>query len=432
MGLYYKLKSDKHSSVLENAEKMEVSIDLDQPGIPERLKLIHLTEEDLKIIKSAQPLVQKYIDKIVKAFYDAILQVQELRDIIEKHSTVQRLQKTLRVHLIEMFQGNINKNFVEKRLQIASTHYRIGLEHGWYIGSFQNIQNALNDILFQEIGRKEEVRIISAAISKILSFEQQIVLEAYENETIRRLNEQYQNGQHDLKEQMVQISEGLVTLAEETQASVESLGFNLQKTDEMAVESSREASYAESSAAEGQKKLGILIRDVKMIATRTKEMMETIENLSDSSRQIEDVVLSVKEIADQTNLLALNSAIEAARAGEYGRGFSIVSQEIRKLSEETKKLAGQIQSMLSASGQYNLDVKNSLIQVDSAIHSGLGSAEEAGQSFQQITATVKQSKQTALTVQGHIAELVNTVKEIETASAGVAAAAEKLHNAAGI
>ncbi|KYC58804.1 MAG: protoglobin domain-containing protein [Heyndrickxia faecalis] len=263
MGLYYKLKSDKHSSVLENAEKMEVSIYLDQPGIPERLKLIHLTEEDLKIIKSAQPLVQKYIDKIVKAFYDAILQVQELRDIIEKHSTVERLQKTLRVHLIEMFQGNINKNFVEKRLQIASTHYRIGLEHGWYIGSFQNIQNALNDILFQEIGRKEEVRIISAAISKILSFEQQIVLEAYENETIRRLNEQYQNGQHDLKEQMVQISEGLVALAEETQASVESLGFNLQKTDEMAVESSREASYAESSAAEGQKKLGILIRDVK-------------------------------------------------------------------------------------------------------------------------------------------------------------------------
>lgn len=328
MGLYYKLKSDKHSSVLENAEKMEVSIDLDQPGIPERLKLIHLTEEDLKIIKSAQPLVQKYIDKIVKAFYDAILQVQELRDIIEKHSTVERLQKTLRVHLIEMFQGNINKNFVEKRLQIASTHYRIGLEHGWYIGSFQNIQNALNDILFQEIGRKEEVRIISAAISKILSFEQQIVLEAYENETIRRLNEQYQNGQHDLKEQMVQISEGLVALAEETQASVESLGFNLQKTDEMAVESSREASYAESSAAEGQKKLGILIRDVKMIATRTKEMMETIENLSDSSRQIEDVVLSVKEIADQTNLLALNSAIEAARAGErvWQRIFNCLSR----------------------------------------------------------------------------------------------------------
>ncbi|WP_158657235.1 hypothetical protein [Heyndrickxia coagulans] len=62
-----------------------------------------------------------------------------------------------------------------------------------------------------------------------------------------------------MKEQMVQISEGIGCAGRGTQASVRSFRFHLQKRMKMAIESSREASYAESSAAEGQKKLGILI-----------------------------------------------------------------------------------------------------------------------------------------------------------------------------
>lgn len=67
-----------------------------------------------------------------------------------------------------------------------------------------------------------------------------------------------------------------------------------------------------------------------------------IDSLNNKAVEVVDLVGAIESIAKQTNLLALNASIEAARAGEYGRGFSVVAQEVGKLAAETSEIAKKI------------------------------------------------------------------------------------------
>lgn len=405
-------------------------IHVDDSSITDKINMVNLTEADLKAIRSIQPIVEKHIETLVQDFYSTIMQVEHLKGIIDRNSTVDRLKKTLRTHTIELFNGKIDQRFIDKRLRVAKVHYVIGLEPSWYMGSFQNIQNTLTHIIFKEVKNTGDILKILSAVQKIISLEQQIVLEAYHQENDKKLNAQFEEGKAYLKNKMTTVSESLVALAEQNQASVETLSMNIQEVEQTTAESNEQAILAKDFASDGQQNLSELLEKISFMEELSKEMIQSIYKLGESSNEITNVIHIVQDIAEQTNVLALNSAIEAARAGEHGRGFAVLAKEVQKLAEQTKDSIIKIHDLISTSNEHKEEVLKSLEQVKSAVQSGILSSRHTNESFQKIVQSVQQNSITAMEVQEQIQVLTKVIKEIEHATSIVTESAEELNEAA--
>lgn len=108
-----------------------------------------------------------------------------------------------------------------------------------------------------------------------------------------------------------------------------------------------------------------------------------IEETNENSKKTDEVLTFIDGIAKQTNLLGLNAAIESARAGEYGKGFGVVSTEIRKLSQSTKESITQINEILN-------NIQNSINEIYRRFESSNNLLENQTAGLQEITATIEE------------------------------------------
>ncbi len=97
-----------------------------------------------------------------------------------------------------------------------------------------------------------------------------------------------------------------------------------------------------------------VIDSLRSVASVMSQTLKDMEVIMVDAVHIRDIVTEIEYIADQTNLLALNAAIEAARAGEHGRGFAIVADEVRRLSDRSNTAADEIRELIT---KVEMDVK---------------------------------------------------------------------------
>lgn len=121
----------------------------------------------------------------------------------------------------------------------------------------------------------------------------------------------------------------------------------VQEVAESALRVSDSANNAEQDTETGRQVVADTVGTINRLASEIDDAVKVINRVSEDSDSISQVLVEIKAIAEQTNLLALNAAIEAARAGEQGRGFAVVADEVRSLSQRTHKSTEEIEGMIS-------------------------------------------------------------------------------------
>lgn len=115
---------------------------------------------------------------------------------------------------------------------------------------------------------------------------------------------------------------------------------------------------------------------VQNMAQFNSEIQENVEKTKKEAENTDDILQFVSNIARQTNLLGLNAAIESSRAGEYGKGFSVVAQEIRKLSNSSNESINQINNILKNIQTSVIEISNKINQSNEVFEQQTGTIEE--------------------------------------------------------
>lgn len=180
---------------------------------------------------------------------------------------------------------------------------------------------------------------------------------------------------------------------EQTAVSISETARNAQAADETAMRARTDITTTLAAARETASNVDSLVGMID-------EASGDIARLAESSRQIDGIVKTIKDIADQTNLLALNAAIEAARAGEQGRGFAVVADEVRKLAENTTKSTSEISNLINGIQS----------EVDTAVARMQAANNKAGTTRQHVVASTS-ALDAANADTGRVSDSVRTISD---------------------
>lgn len=188
-------------------------------------------------------------------------------------------------------------------------------------------------------------------------------------------------GSNNLAQAAQEIAEGAMDQSaaiEELQATFADITGGVEKTSEKLNDTYRIAQeYAE---------------EADHSHTEMQGMVDVIGRINDTSKQIENIISEIEDIASQTNLLSLNAAIEAARAGEAGKGFAVVAGQIRSLSEQSAKAAVDTRQLIESAIAVSNEGNEAAERVSTSIEKVINGMKEVADSSQN-SARLQRSRQ---------------------------------------
>lgn len=155
----------------------------------------------------------------------------------------------------------------------------------------------------------------------------------------------------------------------------------------LADESGKSASSADELVRGGVDFVTSVEQAISVLDASSVKISANATSLESSAKEVQSAIADIRAIAQQTNLLALNAAIEAARAGEQGRGFAVVADEVRKLSDQAAQATERIDKVLKRVSE---DVASTVSLSDEnigAVQAGLEASRRSSETFMKIEQT---------------------------------------------
>lgn len=157
-----------------------------------------------------------------------------------------------------------------------------------------------------------------------------------------------------------------------------------------------------SIAGQMESQVSTISMAVTNFTATSQELTATMETLNGNAQGIrveinktDGIVTLIKDISEQTHMLGLNAAIEAARVGDAGRGFNVVAEEIRKLSQDTNRSVKDILDILGEMKNSIVDLTDSISQMAGATQQQSASAEEISSSLNELNVVTLELKKQA-------------------------------------
>ena len=194
-------------------------------------------------------------------------------------------------------------------------------------------------------------------------------------ESLTRTVSEVRRSVNEINTGAAEISSGNTNLSSRTEEQAASLEETAASMEELATAVKQNTEHAHQANGLAAESRGVALRGGEAVG----QVVETMARISESSRRIAEIVSVIDGIAFQTNILALNAAVEAARAGEQGKGFAVVAGEVRTLAQRSAQAAREVKDLIE--------------QSTSNVDSGAEQVRAAGNTMQEIVASVQRVTQ---------------------------------------